>query len=243
MGFGSEYRWELKGYSPETIPMVRLAEYMQQLAKLLGQEPSVHFQKVEKSSVALISKVDRHAVGKVSARLKAVRQKTAPIEIMRHADWLNTMLADDQTSAILKEGSAIILRFPGVMGYLPSTLRVPDRGSVLGYLYMLSEAPKGFHARIRVESGGALLCTAAPAVAKKLREHLFESVKVSGPGLWERSSEGVWTAVTLDIEEFIPADSAKLRAIIDQLRGLGIDWDDYSSYEDQDIAEMHGPIQ
>ena len=58
MEYGSEYRWVLEGFTPATIPMTRLAEYMQQLGKLLGSEAAVHFVRVEDGSVAMVSKVD-----------------------------------------------------------------------------------------------------------------------------------------------------------------------------------------
>jgi hypothetical protein len=243
MRFGSEYRWILEGYTPETIPMFRLAEYMQQLAKLLGQEASVHFEKIEKGSVALVSRVDRYAVSKVNARVKAVRQRTAPNDVMRVVDGLNSMLADDQTSASLKEGNSVVIRFPGIRAQLHPAFQVPDQGSVLGYLYMLSEAGRGFNARIRLESGGVLMCTVAPEMAKNLREHLFETVKVFGTGFWTRSVDGIWTAASLDIKEVVPADSAKLRAIVDELRNLNIEWDDYRSLEDPNIGNLRGQLQ
>ncbi len=40
---GKRYTLYIKAYTPETIPMARLAQYMQNLAALLGHDRAVHF--------------------------------------------------------------------------------------------------------------------------------------------------------------------------------------------------------
>ena len=40
---GTEYRFKIDAYTPQTMPLVRLAEYMAELAQLLGEPTAVHF--------------------------------------------------------------------------------------------------------------------------------------------------------------------------------------------------------
>lgn len=224
MRAGAEYRLVLEGFTPDTIPMARLAEYMQQLAKMLGQEAFVHFQRVENNCTALVSKIDRRDIGKVGARVRAIRSQSAPADAMKAFGTINNMVGEDGTTAVLRERSATIIRFPGTRPSQIQAFEVPDEGTVIGYLYMLSDARNEFHARIRLESGGTLMCTVTDEIAKKLREHLFEAVKVSGPGLWTRSPSGDWAPNKLDIKDVVGADSKNLRSIIDELRRLDIEW-------------------
>jgi hypothetical protein len=42
------FEFRIAGYTPETIPMERLAKYLAELAKLLGNEKDVHFLKIKK---------------------------------------------------------------------------------------------------------------------------------------------------------------------------------------------------
>ena len=49
----------IDAYSPETLPMSRLAEYMAQLATLLGEKSHVHFVELAAGSAKLV-----HAVGR-----------------------------------------------------------------------------------------------------------------------------------------------------------------------------------
>lgn len=238
-----EFRWILKGFTPEKMPMARLADYMQQLAKLLGQENGVHFERVEPGSVALVAAVDPDASGKVNARVSGVPSGTAPADAMKAYSVMNTMLAEDKTTALLRDRSAVIIRFPGKVIERKALVEVPDSGSVIGYLYMLSDAGKEFHARIRLESGGTLQCTVSGDIAKKLRDHLFETVKVYGRGVWARNEGGDWAVVSLEINDVVRADSARLRSVVDQLRQLDIEWpEDPLGYLD-DLGREGGTIQ
>ena len=41
-----EYRFVIDALSPDTLPMARLAEYMGELARLLGRPDQVHFERL-----------------------------------------------------------------------------------------------------------------------------------------------------------------------------------------------------
>lgn len=227
MRVGSEFRWILEGYTPDTLPMERLAAYMQHLASLLGHATAVHFVRVEKKCVAVVGKVDAGAVsGKVNARVFAVRQRKGPLDAMRAYDSMNEMVAEDRTTARLTRGTATIIRFPGRSVDKLQRVEMTDQGFLVGYLYMLSESRSGFHARLRVDSeSGVVMCSASADMAKKLREHLFEPVKVFGTGKWKRYDQG-WVVVGFDITSVVRIESISVRNLIDRLRKLEIDWPD-----------------
>ena len=42
-----EYRFEIDAFTPDTIPMARLAQYLGDIARMMGQEASVHFARVD----------------------------------------------------------------------------------------------------------------------------------------------------------------------------------------------------
>ena len=65
---GTEYRFRIDAYSPETMPMARLAEYMAELALLLGEPSAVHFKRLARGSTVLVNSVDREAAPKVRQR-------------------------------------------------------------------------------------------------------------------------------------------------------------------------------
>ena len=53
-----EYRFVIDAYRPDTLPMARLAEYMGELARLLGRLDQVHFVRLEEGSTALVQRVE-----------------------------------------------------------------------------------------------------------------------------------------------------------------------------------------
>ena len=60
-----EYRFEIDAFTPATIPMARLAEYVSDLAKMFGNNSSVHLGRIEGEvpcpSFSLIGKQSRRS--------------------------------------------------------------------------------------------------------------------------------------------------------------------------------------
>src|SRR5882724_5586855 len=115
-GDGVEYRFESEAYTPETIPMARLAEYMRELANILGEPAAVHFNRLEAGSTVLVSNIEREAVPKVRQRTMAVRRREGPSEGLRAYKAINKLLREDNGVGFLKDGrpdGATIIRFPG----------------------------------------------------------------------------------------------------------------------------------
>jgi hypothetical protein len=94
-GEGTEYRFKIDAYSPDTMPMARLAQYMAELATLLGEQNAVHFKRVTKGSTVLNARVDREATPKVRDRVAAVRAGDGGSEPRRAFNTLNRLLRDD----------------------------------------------------------------------------------------------------------------------------------------------------
>ena len=53
-----EYRFEIDAYTPETIPLSRLSQYLGDLARIMGESANVHLVRIEKGSTAPIIRVD-----------------------------------------------------------------------------------------------------------------------------------------------------------------------------------------
>lgn len=237
MRTGTEIVWRLRGKTPETIPMARLAEYMQQLAALLGQQADVRFVRVEKGSLNLHAKtVGGGNAGRVAARIEAVRHRRAPNDAMRAYNRINEMVYEDGGPAHLS-GPAQVLYFPGVKPVEETALRLADYGSVVGRLYALGEGRAGVSARIRPRNGDSYIpCTASLEVGRNLRDHLFESVKVCGRGIWIESASGLWSCESMHIDQVCQIKQGGLREAIDAVRAIQVDWPDDPLHE---LYELH----
>ncbi len=109
-----EYRYIIDAFTPDTLPMARLAEYMRELAVLLGEPERVHFDRLVRGSAVLISKIDQPAVTRVSQRLHGLRDGSAPEDVRKAFRQLDTMLAADNAVGRLEgQDGADIIEFPG----------------------------------------------------------------------------------------------------------------------------------
>src|SRR5580700_963677 len=112
---GTEYRFRIDAYTPDTIPMSRLAEYMAELSRLLGERNAVHFRRLLRGSCVLVQRIDREAVPKVRERVIRVRAGDAPTDATRAYNTINKFLRDDNAIGVLrdKEAHGVVVRFPG----------------------------------------------------------------------------------------------------------------------------------
>ena len=53
-----EYVLRIDAFTPDTMPMARLAEYLGALARLLGHAEHTHFVRLEEGSAKLVHRVD-----------------------------------------------------------------------------------------------------------------------------------------------------------------------------------------
>ena len=119
-GEPKEYIFKISGYTPQTIPMERLAKYLIDLACLLGEPASVHFDKLIEGSTGIVHRIDFEAEPKVLARIESVRAGIAPSEVLKAQRDLDKKLADDNAYGEWSELSgAQILYFPGGQGVIP----------------------------------------------------------------------------------------------------------------------------
>jgi len=109
-----EYRFKIDAYSPETMPLGRLAEYLHDLVTLFGEDKSVHLIKIEDGSTTPVLLVEREAEPKVRERLLAVRHKQASVPVMRAATEIDKRLRrDNAKGAVVDPVGHKIITFPG----------------------------------------------------------------------------------------------------------------------------------
>ena len=86
---GCEYRFTIDAFTPDTLPMSRLAEYMANLARLLGEVECVHFVRLEGGSTAVVHSVEPEAVPEVRKRVQSIMCKDIPNDVAAACKGLN----------------------------------------------------------------------------------------------------------------------------------------------------------
>lgn len=224
----TEIKFRMDAFSPSTIPMLRLAEYLTSLAKLLGETGSVHFGEIKKGSTVIVQRIDREAVPKIVARIKRVKLGDGTVEEMS-AYWdLNKKLRDDNgIGSLLRGKKATLLTFPG---------RQVDESIAFG-----SFSQEGAIEGVPIRVGGknnmvsvvvqeetrVYFCRANREMAKKIATHLFVNpMRFYGKGRWHRSEIGHWILEEFTISHFEILKDSPLSEVVSELRAVeGSEWD------------------
>ena len=220
-----EFRWKIDAYSADTMPLDRLAEYLAELADMLGDAEHLHLLKVETSSTVPVLRVDDEAVERVRQRAIDVQRGIAPVAIMQSYRRINLMLRKDKAKATLFEGNAEIIPFPGNQEPNDLLNGVMQRGTLDGQLEKIGGANAWVPVKLRSIEGGTVTgCSAKKGLAKELANHLFEPVRLFGRGRWTRTASGQWVLEKFSVETFERLSGDTLGQVVNALRAVKADW-------------------
>lgn len=209
--------------------MARLAEYMRNLAAMLGFESGVHFEQVLPGSTQLAARIEREYVPKVEAQIARVRGGDAPPDAMKAQGEIDRLLAEDNATGFLYEGAdqgAQIIQFPGatrqkVVTYGPFR----QEGSLDGVVISVGGADQTAHVILQ---NGDLKYTGIETdrdTARRLAKHMYEEVRVSGTGRWFRDANGAWILKKFAMTSFVVLEPDTLVSAVEKLRAIeGGDW-------------------
>jgi hypothetical protein len=229
MGKGKQHRFKIDVYTPETLPMERLAEYMLRFAKVLGEPERVHFVDVEDGSATLLARTEEVAVPKVEQRLAdAVRGQGDPVAL-KALQELDDMLANDNAiGQLLDEGGAEIMAFQGRNRPRPLEYGPFREDAVLeGVVIKIGGTGETVPTWLR-DSERIHRCGVRRPLARRLAKHYDGGLlRVSGTGSWVRLATGAWLMRFFEIKSFELLDDAPLADVIKRLQGVeGADWGD-----------------
>lgn len=222
-----EFRFTIDAFSPSTIPLLRLAEYMQDFAVLLGNEKSVHpGERLEKGSTVLVARVEWEAEPKVRDRLRAVRNRDAIDRAMEAAARLDDRLAaDNAKGAIAGPSGDKVIEFPGRDRFqMPAFGPIQQPGSFQGVPIKIGgeNDPVPVHLADGKEK---YIIHARRGLAKEIAQYLFTGViRVDGVGRWTRTANGAWEMHDFRAESFRLIEDADIRKNIGELRSIESGW-------------------
>jgi len=207
--------------------MARLAEYMAELAIVLGEEEHVHFVRLQKGSTVLVHKIENEALPKVEERLTSVRKGKAPADAAQSIRNINRKLREDNGTGILSRGRATILKFPDQAERPLNFGTFLEEGSLDGVVIEVGgkSDPVPIHLQL-LDQTKIHLCDADRGLAKQLAKYLFDTeIRVHGTGRWIRDEQGVWSLDRFRIKSFEELNDLPLTSVVAGLRTItGSEW-------------------
>ena len=224
----AEFRFKIDAhYTPETLPMHRLAEYMADVAVILGEQEHVHIVRLEAGSVGILSESTEPADPQALARIASAKRGEGPREPISAMRNINRRLSEDRGTGDLTENTGKrLIHFPGE---LPPTIKAfNEQGSLDGTIISVGgkNDPVPVHLESVDPSKVIYNCLAKRDLAKELGRYLFGSeLRTYGTGRWYRDGEGVWQLDRFLITHVEVLDNAPLTAAISRLRSIaGSEW-------------------
>jgi hypothetical protein len=224
----TQYRLKIDIFSVDSLPMARLAEYMAELAVLLGECERVHFSHVEKGSAVLVSNIEPPAYPKIAERVARVREGNGPKDAMQAYKNIDNLLAKDNAIAVLfSSDESNVIEFLGRLRPKPvrygpfrevgtldgRIIRLGGRDETIPV--WLKDGDVEHHCNVRGED-----------VARRLAPYYLNGiVRLYGSGKWLREENGTWVLQQFDISDFEVLDDSPLTEVVGKLRAVeGGEW-------------------
>src|SRR5471030_604088 len=220
--------FKIDNYTPETLPMARLVQYLAQLVSLYGSDDLVHFDKLIRGSAIVQVSVDAIAVPPVLHRLVNVTSTQPDPEAEKAYRAIDKLLrADNAVGSITRGKDTNILEFPGRTQPATDTITIHQPTTVDGVLIKIGGRDETIPVTLRSVEGKIINGEIrGVAQAKELSRHYMNGVlRVAG--------NGKWLLEALSIQSYEVIDSAPLDQVLFELR----------SVEQNGWGELENPIE
>lgn len=232
------YTLRILGSAPNKLPLDRLALYLAELARLMGENKHIHFDKVARGSAALKVWAEQDAAPAVSKRIKlaTTHASNAPKDALRALNRINELLVEDGKKAELKNpDGAVIYPFPGGRKAKPmKELLIDEECSVSGQVIKIGGKDDTIPLLLRNSDGVEYHCTIkGEKLAREISAYyLRDPIEVSGKGKWRRTVEGTWVLEQLAVKAWSPL-STDWDAAFEAMSRLAAGWHDVPDIEER----------
>jgi hypothetical protein len=216
-----EYRFKISGFTPKTLPLQRLATYLDCLSEILGAGDNMHLLRIETSSaMPVIGILERESL-KTERRLWAIKSGGGPIAAKRAYQSLDRALSEDSANGALVGPMGVLMEFPGSSRPKPAPPLGPieDEATVDGEVVQISGRDESISVYLRKDRHEQI-CTGTRAQGRELARYMFTYVRVFGIGAWIRDADGHWELQDMTIQRFVPQSDAKFSSTIQKLHSI-----------------------
>ncbi len=227
-----EFRLTIEGsingveLTPKTMPMARLAEYVFDLAAIMGCKESVHLIKVDDGSTAPVMLIDADEEARITDHMQKAKlgrsDRSANLAYRR----FETKLREDNAVARVHnvERNSNVLEFIGrnhdkVSEYGP----IKEKASVVGEVIRVGGKDETVPVWLRrVDEDLFFYCDANKHVAQDLGHKMYVTLRLHGIATWKRDDAGIWKIVHFRIQSFDsePLSDAGLTETLATLRSI-----------------------
>jgi hypothetical protein len=219
----------IPGYTPETMPLNLLIDYLQQMSVVLGDPENLHLVEIKKGSVAPTFHVTKAVAVEARERASKVQRGDGTKKQVDAYNRIRHMVRRDSrdagSRALLRSSERVVLEIPAAPDELGFLSGIRQASTIDGQIIRLGGA--GDDATLQVqELDGRIMSgfTAKRSLAKELAPLMWEPVRLFGTGQWCRTEEGVWQLERMQVQTYERLDDENLGVTLERLRGLKVAW-------------------
>lgn len=217
-----EYVFRIDAFTPETLPMARLGEYLTALARLLGHPEHTHFIRLDAGSARLVHKVDPVDAPKVESRLNSVRVGAASKDAMFAHQLIEDLLANDNAIGELSEVLTGRVVIPFVGRNKQKTISFPpfrENAAIDGQVVSIGGRDATAHATLQDGDIFHSNVVMKRELARELGKLLYgPSVRLHGSGRYERQNDGGWKLLDFKVDRIELLDDRSIGRTLSELR-------------------------
>ena len=224
-----KFSFVIPAYSPETMPLDRLIEYLQQISVMIGNSANLHLVEIQKSSTSPMFIVPKREALIAIENIAKFKRGDGTREQARAHIRIGRMVRRDapggRRPATLRSTASVILEIPAAPDDLGVLTGVRQTTTFDGVLISLGGV--GDSAAVRLQSlDGQVVSgfTATRSVAKDLAKLIYEPIRVGGPGVWGRTEDGVWALEKMQIQSFERIEDEPFGEMLVRLRSVEFEW-------------------
>lgn len=238
-----ELSFVIPGHTPETMPLNRLLEYLQQVSLVLGESEKLHLVEVRESSCAPVFRVDHETALRARANAQRIKRGDGTRRQVDAFNNVRRMLRRDtagQRPAVLRSAQSVFLSIEAAPEETALS-GIRQASSADGALIKIGGA--GENASIQLQDiEGRIISgfTAKRSLAKELAHRMWDPVRLFGVGQWERTEDGEWKLERMQVNSFDPLEDESLSMTMAKLRSAKVDWP--SDSFDRLLREREGDL-
>ena len=220
-----ELEFVIPAYTPETMPLDRLLQYLQQIGEVLGYAHDMHLVRIEPSSTKPVFYVPTPIATQARDRAAEVRLgRGTRAQLAAYGRIRQMVRSDGGKPASLKDRNGVILDFPPVPEIAP-IIGVRQPTTFDGMLLRVGGVGEYTPILMQDLTGEVFAGFSAPRqLAKAMAPLIFDPVRVSGIGSWDRSQDGEWKLTKMLIQTYDLLEDDDADEVLRQLRAAQVAW-------------------
>ena len=220
-----ELAFVIPAYTPETMPLDRLLQYLQQIGDVVGVAHDMHLVRIEPSSTKPVFKMPVPVAIQARAMASSVQRGDGTLRQRAAYNRIRQMVRrDGGKPATLNDRRGVIIDFPPTPEVGPiSGVRQPTTFD--GELLRVGGAGEYTPILMRDLAGEVYSgFSASRVLAKEMAPRLFEPIRVNGIGSWDRGKDGDWTLAKMLIQTYEPLPNEDLGELLREFRSAPVAW-------------------